>query len=122
MYSVSVESDFDAAHYLRGYGGKCESLHGHRFRVVVTVIGRRLNKTGIVYDFTELKRQLGAVLARLDHRCLNEVPPFDRINPSSENIARTIYKWLRPGISVPGVKLASVEVWESPQSRAVYSP
>ncbi|MCX8126254.1 MAG: 6-carboxytetrahydropterin synthase QueD [Dehalococcoidia bacterium] len=122
MYAVSVERDFDAAHYLRGYGGKCEALHGHRFRVIVTVTGRRLNKAGIVYDFTELKRQLDPVLARLDHKCLNEVPPFDRINPSSENLARTIYRWLRPSVSGAGVRLASVEVWESPQSRAVYSP
>ncbi|MEW6141729.1 MAG: 6-carboxytetrahydropterin synthase QueD [Chloroflexota bacterium] len=122
MYFVSVEREFDAAHYLRGYGGKCENMHGHRFRVVVTLAGRRLNKIGIVYDFTGLKRLLEPVLAKLDHKCLNEVPPFDRINPSSENIARTIYNWLKPHFHGDGVTLASVEVWESPQSRAVYSP
>ncbi len=122
MYMVSVEREFDAAHYLRDYGGRCENLHGHRFRVVVTVAGSRLNRIGIVYDFTELKRRLEPVLARLDHKCLNEVPPFDRINPSSENIARTIYRWLKPHFRGAGVTLASVEVWESPQSRAVYSP
>jgi len=122
MYLVSVEREFDAAHYLRDYGGKCESLHGHRFRVVVTAAGSRLNKVGIVYDFTDLKRLLEPVLVKLDHKCLNEVPPFDRINPSSENIARTIYNWLKPHFRGAGVALASVEVWESPQSRAVYSP
>jgi 2-amino-4-hydroxy-6-hydroxymethyldihydropteridine diphosphokinase/queuosine biosynthesis protein QueD len=122
MYTISVERDFDAAHYLREYGGKCENLHGHRFRVIVSVSGTRLNKIGIVFDFTELKKLLDPVLAKLDHKCLNEVAPFDKINPSSENLARTIYDWLKPNLPDKGVKLSSVEVWESPQSRAVYTP
>jgi len=121
MYQVSVEGHFDAAHYLRNYGGKCENLHGHRFKVVVSLKAAKLNKVGLAYDFVELKRHLGEVLARFDHTSLNEVPPFDKINPSSENIAVTIYDELKGRFS-GGVTLSSVEVWESPESRVIYSP
>jgi 6-pyruvoyltetrahydropterin/6-carboxytetrahydropterin synthase len=121
MYQVSVEGHFDAAHFLREYGGKCENLHGHRFKVVVSLKATRLNKIGLAYDFVELKRHLGEVLSRFDHTSLNEVPPFDKINPSSENIAATIYDELKGRFS-GGVTLSSVEVWESPESRVTYSP
>ncbi len=121
MYQISVEGHFDAAHYLRDYGGKCENLHGHRFKVVVSLNAVKLNKTGLAYDFTELKRHLGEVLARFDHTSLNDVPPFDKINPSSENIAMAIYDELKGRFS-GGVALATVEVWESPESRVTYSP
>jgi 6-pyruvoyltetrahydropterin/6-carboxytetrahydropterin synthase len=120
MYQVSVEGHFDAAHYLRDYGGKCENVHGHRFKVVVSLKAAKLNKIGLAYDFVELKRHLGEVLARFDHTSLNDVPPFDKINPSSENIAVTIYDELKGRFS-GGVSLASVEVWESPESRVTYS-
>jgi 6-pyruvoyltetrahydropterin/6-carboxytetrahydropterin synthase len=121
MYQVSVEGHFDAAHYLRDYGGKCENVHGHRFKVVVSLRVKKLNKIGLAYDFVELKRHLGEVLARFDHTSLNDVPPFDKINPSSENIAATIYEQLKGRFS-EGVSLLSVEVWESPESRVAYSP
>lgn len=122
MYRVSVRQHFDAAHYLRDYRGKCERLHGHRFEVVVTLKAAGLNEIGIAYDFTELKKHLGTVLGRFDHACLNEIQPFDRINPSSENIAATIYKELAPALEGEPVAIASVEVWESPESWASYSP
>mgnify|MGYP001079074627 CR=1 FL=1 len=122
MYQVSIEQHFDAAHFLRGYRGKCEALHGHRFRVVVTVKAAEVDGVGIAYDFVELKQQLGGILSKFDHTCLNEVPPFDKINPSSENIAATIYNELQPKLAGAPVSLACVEVWESPQSGVVYSP
>ncbi len=122
MYQVSVEQHFDAAHYLRGYQGKCEALHGHRFRVVVKVTTSRVDDVGMAYDFTELKRHLGDILSRFDHTCLNDASPFDNINPSSENIATTIYSELQPKLADVPVSLASVEVWESPQSGVAYSP
>jgi len=121
MYQVSVEGHFDAAHFLRDYGGKCENVHGHRFKVVVGLKAAKLNKVGLAYDFVELKRHLGEVLSRFDHTSLNEVSPFDKINPSSENIAATIYDQLKGRFS-GGVTLSSVEVWESPESRVTYSP
>ena len=120
MYQVSVRKHFDAAHYLRGYGGKCEEMHGHRFEVVVGVEAEGLNDIGIAFDFAELKKSLGEVLARFDHVCLNEISPFDAINPSSENIATTIYQELVGRLS--RVVVSRVEVWESPESRVAYIP
>ncbi|MCK5434164.1 MAG: 6-carboxytetrahydropterin synthase QueD [Dehalococcoidales bacterium] len=122
MYRISVEQHFDAAHFLRGYQGKCEALHGHRFRAVVKVKASRLNDIGIACDFVELKRYLGDILSRFDHTCLNDVPPFDKINPSSENIASTIYNELQTRLAGVPVSLSCVEVWESPQSGVAYSP
>jgi 6-pyruvoyltetrahydropterin/6-carboxytetrahydropterin synthase len=122
MYEISVEKDFDAAHFLRGYQGKCEALHGHRFKVVVTVRTDKLNDIGLGYDFTELKQRLGEVVARFDHTCLNDIVPFKRINPSSENIATTIYKELKRKLKGAPVAITAIEVWESPQSRITYRP
>jgi len=121
MYQVSVEQHFDAAHYLRNYHGKCESLHGHRFKVVVNLKATKLNEIGLAYDFVKLKQYLGEIITRFDHTCLNDIPPFDRLNPSSENIATTIYDQLKQ--LFPGeVILSSIAVWESPQSCITYSP
>jgi len=120
MYTLTVEEHFDAAHALRGYKGKCENLHGHRFRVVVKVAAAQLDDIGLAYDFTELKGKLNAVLERFDHTTLNETPPFNEINPSSENIARTIYEELKAALKEESVKLEAVEVWESPTSGAEY--
>ena len=122
MYEITVEMDFDAAHALRGYQGKCETLHGHRFKVVATVKGNKLDEIGLAYDFTLLKKHLGEILAKYDHTNLNEVPPFNRINPSSENIAATIYKELKKKLTGAPVSLDNIEVWESPQSRVTYRP
>ena len=122
MYQVSVEQHFDAAHYLRGYRGKCETMHGHRFRVVVNIKASVVDDIGIAYDFADLKRHLRDILASLDHTCLNDMPPFDTINPSSENIATRIYNELKPKLAGDPVSLASVEVWESPHQGIVYSP
>jgi len=122
MYEISVEQHFDAAHFLRGYRGKCEALHGHRFRVVVKIKSSRVNDIGIAYDFVELKQHLRDILAKFDHTCLNDVPPFDKINPSSENIASTIYNELQPKLVGAPVSLSCVEVWESPQTGVVYTP
>jgi len=122
MYEISVEKDFDAAHFLRGYQGKCEALHGHRFKVAATVRTDKLNDIGLGYDFTELKRNLDEVLARFDHTCLNDITPFKRLNPSSENIATTIYRELKRKLKGAPVVITAIEVWESPQSRVTYRP
>ena len=122
MYEVSVEQHFDAAHFLRGYQGKCEALHGHRFKVVVRIKSSVVNDIGIAYDFVELKQHLRDILAKFDHTCLNDVPPFDKTNPSSENIASTIYNELQPNLVGAPVSLSSVEVWESPQTGVSYTP
>ena len=122
MYQVSVEQHFDAAHFLRGYRGKCETVHGHSFRVVVKIRASGVDDIGIAYDFTDLKRHLGDIVARFDHTSLNDEPPFDKINPSSENIAATIYNELKPKLAGAPVSLVSVEGWESPRQGVAYSP
>ena len=76
MYQISVEQHFDAAHFLRGYQGKCEALHGHRFRVVIKIKASGVDNIGVAYDFIVLKQHLGDILARFDHTCLNDVPPL----------------------------------------------
>ena len=122
MYEISVEKHFDAAHYLRGYKGKCEALHGHRFRVVAKIRATQLNDIGLAFDFTELKQHLDAILSRFDHTCINEVPPFDKINASSENIATTIFDELQRKLAGAPVSVSCVEVWESPVTGVAYSP
>jgi 6-pyruvoyltetrahydropterin/6-carboxytetrahydropterin synthase len=119
MYRINVRRHFDAAHALRGYQGKCENLHGHRYEVVVGIERHELDDTGLAYDFTLLKRELDAILERYDHHNLNETPPFDEINPSAENIAHTIYQELKERLPEPGLKY--VEAWESPDAWATYS-
>ncbi len=122
MYEISVERHFDAAHFLRGYKGKCEALHGHRFKVVARVSAPGLDDIGLAYDFTDLKQHLDDILSRFDHTCLNEVPPFDEINPSSENIAATIYDELGRRLAAAPLSLSGVEVWESPNTGVTYRP
>jgi 6-pyruvoyltetrahydropterin/6-carboxytetrahydropterin synthase len=122
MYELFVEEHFDAAHRLRNYQGKCETLHGHRYKVVVRVQADKLDKSGMAYDFSQLKRYLRGVLSRFDHAYLNEAPPFDKIEPSCENLAATIHSELQLHFSESPVKLACVEVWESPTSGVAYCP
>ena len=122
MYEISVESHIDAAHYLRDYKGKCENLHGHRYKIVVKVSAEKLNDIGLAYDFTDLKKHLNDILARYDHTCLNDVPPFDKINASSENLAATIYKELKKKLAKAPVTLTAVEAWETPNQWVTYMP
>ena len=122
MYQLFVEEHFDAAHRLRKYHGKCENLHGHRYKVIARVEANKLDDSGLAYDFAQLKHHLREILASFDHAYLNEVPPFDQIEPSCENLAATIYSKLQPCFSALPVTLASVEVWESPTTGVVYRP
>jgi 6-pyruvoyltetrahydropterin/6-carboxytetrahydropterin synthase len=132
MFEISVEKSFEAAHYLRDYQGKCENMHGHRYTVVVKVSATQLNEIGLAYDFTDLKAHLGKILERYDHTCLNDVPPFDKINPSAENLAAEIYKELKDKLAKDpsyakasegkGIKLVSVGVWENPNQGVEYKP
>ena len=122
MYEISVEKHFDAAHYLRGYQGKCEEMHGHRYRVVVKVKAEKLNDIGLAYDFTDLKRYLKEVIGRFDHICLNDIPPFEKLNPTAENIAATIYQELGEKLKEEPVTLVSVAAWESPEQGVTYCP
>ncbi len=120
MYELIVEASFSAAHNLRGYEGACENLHGHNWRVEAVVASDRLDGLGMALDFKKLKSALKGVLDRLDHKYINEVPPFDKENPTAENISRFIYIELSKAAKGLGVKVARVRVWESDNASAVY--
>ncbi len=119
-WRLTITQDFSASHQLRNYGGKCEHMHGHNFGVEVCVEGSKLDdKVHYLMDFKELKRRTKDVLEKLDHKHLNEVCPFDDINPSSENLAMFIYSELKPAMP-EGVILAWVSVSEKESSKATY--
>jgi len=120
MFELSIEQQFSAAHQLRGYKGKCESIHGHNWRVQVTVSSNKLNDIGIVIDFKELKEIVSEVISPLDHALLNDVFPFTEINPSSENIARWIFESMKKRLRKKGCNITSVTVWENETSSATY--
>jgi 6-pyruvoyltetrahydropterin/6-carboxytetrahydropterin synthase len=120
-YELFITAEFSAAHNLRNYKGKCERLHGHNWRVDLRLAGSRLNKEGMLLDFVEAKHILAEVLDPFDHAYLNEAPPFDRLNPSSENLARVIAGAVARRVP-RGVRVASVTCWESTRCAATYTP
>jgi 6-pyruvoyltetrahydropterin/6-carboxytetrahydropterin synthase len=119
MYELQIVSHFSAAHQLRNFQGRCEALHGHNWRVEVTVRGDELDEADILLDFGYLKKLTAETLDDLDHAFLNDIPAFSRQNPSSELIARHIFQSLAPRLPQQ-VHLKSVSVWESEGSRASY--
>ena len=121
MYHVTIETHFAAAHYLRNYHGRCENLHGHNWKIEVTVSSDKLDAAGMALDFSILKKETKAILEQLDHRNLNEIEPFTKINPSSENIAHFLFKQLTQTLRDYPVSLTCVTVWESQNSKASYS-
>jgi 6-pyruvoyltetrahydropterin/6-carboxytetrahydropterin synthase len=124
MYEVSVDESFAAAHNLRNYHGKCEDLHGHNYKVRVTLAGKELDASGLLYDFVHLKHAIQGVIRSLDHKYLNELKPFDALNPSAENIARYIYDETSKQLlkAANGAGVASVTVWETDSAAATYRP
>lgn len=124
MYTLTVEGNFSSAHQLRGYRGKCENLHGHNWKVVLSVRGEELDGTGLLIDFTELKAMLRGITDELDHRNINDLPYFAECNPSSENIARYIAERFRAALTAGGyskIGMDSVTVWESDTSRCTFT-
>jgi len=118
-YKITVESYFSAAHRLKEYKGKCENLHGHNWKVQVSIARQKLDKIGMVCDFTEAKRILSDILAGLDHQELGRLPDFKKKNPTSEHIAEFIFRNFKKAIKAP-LKIVSVSVWETPTSCATF--
>src|SRR5579862_3288078 len=102
MFEVSVEYTFAAGHALRGYKGKCENVHGHNYKVQMVVAGEQLDSTGLLMDFVEIRKTIKVLVERLDHHFLNDLAPFDKINPSAENIAKYFFDELDPQIQGHG--------------------
>ncbi|HEX7475243.1 MAG TPA: 6-carboxytetrahydropterin synthase QueD [Dehalococcoidales bacterium] len=122
MYEIVVEQQIESAHYLRGYKGKCENVHGHTYGIIVRLKAAKLNEIGLVYDFTDVKRLLDAVLDKYDHKLLNDIPPFDKINPSAENIAATVSREVQSKLVGAPVTVKAVEVWENTRQGIVFTP
>jgi 6-pyruvoyltetrahydropterin/6-carboxytetrahydropterin synthase len=123
MYEVTVEETFAAGHALRNYHGKCENLHGHNYRIQVTLQGAGLDSIGLLVDFVQVKKLLKTVVDRLDHQFLNDLAPFDVLNPSAENMAKYFYDEINGGLSRDdGVTLRRIKVWETDTTSATYSP
>jgi len=120
-YELIVKADFGAAHSLRQYKGKCERLHGHNWRLDICLAADGLNADDMVIDFVDAKAIIGDVLKRYDHYHLNDVPPFDKVNPTSENIARVIAEEIRRRLP-EGVRLARLTAWEGDANGATYIP
>jgi 6-pyruvoyltetrahydropterin/6-carboxytetrahydropterin synthase len=123
MYQLTKSIYFDAAHQLRDYPGKCANLHGHTYKLEICVAGEKLTDNGMLYDFFDMKKLLQSVVDQLDHKFINEIPPFDEINPTAENMACFIYQTLKRQLVAqnPQVYLKYVQIWETPTSSALYS-
>ena len=121
MFEVAVEQTFAAGHALRNYKGKCENVHGHNFKVRVVIEGEKLDETGLLVDFLDVKAAMQTIIDRLDHVFLNEVEPFDIKNPSAENIAEYFYSEIERSLkSVVPVRVREVKVWETDIQSATY--
>jgi len=126
MFEVTVEQTFAAGHALREYKGKCENVHGHNYRVQITVEGEKLNRIGLLVDFVELKKAVREVADRLDHQFINDLEPFTVINPSAENMAKYFYDEVSRRLefqnSEAPSRVSQIKVWETDTSIAVYRP
>ena len=126
MFEVTVEQTFAAGHALREYKGKCENVHGHNYRVQITVEGEELNRIGLLVDFVDLKRAVREVVGILDHQFINDLEPFTSVNPSAENLAKYFYEEVSRRIDFEAfgapARLSQVKIWETDTSMAVYRP
>ena len=123
MFEVTVEETFSSGHYLRNYKGKCENPHGHNYKVLVTLQGRELDKAGLLLDFKDLKQVMRAVVGKLDHQMINDIPPFTEVNPSAENLAKYFYEECNTGLKTVTngrVSVKAVTMFETDTTNATY--
>ena len=121
MFVLKIVTDFASAHSLRNYPGDCSRLHGHNWGVEVMVFSNKLDETGIAIDFREIKKQTKVVAKRLDHQYLNEIKPFDALNPTAENIAKYFFDEVGLLINNQDAKVKEVTIWETPRASVTYS-
>ena len=114
LHEVMIQMSFSSAHYLRNYAGKCANLHGHNYKVEVHARGRKLDQIGMLIDFSELKAATGKVVDYLDHRNINDLPPFDReINSTAEEIAAYFLREVGAQINNDRIQVYKVRIWET---------
>jgi len=122
MFQISVDESFSSGHALRGYKGKCENPHGHNYKVRITFEGPELDSIGLLVDFSHLKRVMREIIGGVDHKYLNDLAPFDTINPSAENLAKYFFDETKRQMNATpqGARIASVTVWETDTASATY--
>ncbi|RKX61212.1 MAG: 6-carboxytetrahydropterin synthase QueD [Thermodesulfobacteriota bacterium] len=121
MFKLKIQDYFSSAHYLRNYQGTCENLHGHNWKVELVVEGAKLNEIDLLIDFKELKKILKNILTELDHKLLNDLPYFQKNNPSSERIAKYIFEKAKEKlIDYPNIKVKEVTVFETDKASVTY--
>jgi 6-pyruvoyltetrahydropterin/6-carboxytetrahydropterin synthase len=120
MFILKIVTDFSSAHSLRDYPGDCANMHGHNWKVEVLVSSKELDESGMVIDFRKIKQQTKKVISKLDHRYLNEVKPFDKVNPTAENLAKYLYEEIDKNITNDKVIVYKVIVWENSRYSASY--
>lgn len=120
-YSMKIVTDFAAAHLLRGYEGPCSRLHGHNWKVEVEVIAQALDEVGMGLDFKLIKDSTRRLVGDLDHRNLNDIPPFDQVNPTAENIAAYLYSSLSDELNDGRVSVNAVTLWETERACVRYT-
>ena len=120
-YTLTVLTEFSASHILRGHPGPCSRLHGHNWKVEAEVVANTLNDIDLAIDFQDIKAALRAITEQLDHRHLNDLPPFDRVNPTAEQIARHIHQRLATALGGAGVCVSAITIWETDRAKVRYS-
>ena len=120
-FRMKVVTEFAAAHLLRGYPGVCSRLHGHNWKVDVEVIAGELDEIGMGMDFRDIKAATNELIGALDHRNLNDIPPFDEINPTAENISAYIFKGLSEKLDDERVNVHAVTIWETDRASVTYT-
>ncbi|NOX88703.1 MAG: 6-carboxytetrahydropterin synthase QueD [Calditrichaeota bacterium] len=120
MYKLAIETMISASHFLSDYRGPCQRIHGHNWKIQVEITGDQLNKTGMVIDFKDLSDLTWSVVGKYDHQSLNELPPFDRMNPTAENMARYFFKEIDK-ILPAGVKMRAIRLWETDKYMVEYT-
>ena len=121
VYTIRIITDFAAAHLLRGYEGECSRLHGHNWKVEVEVTATALDEVGMGVDFKDIKASTREVIGAMDHRNLNDLPPFDKINPTAENLAAHIYKTLGEKLNDERAQVSAVTIWETERACVKYT-
>ena len=120
-YTLRVLTDFASAHTLRDYPGQCANMHGHNWKVEAEVEAETLDDTGMAVDFKVVKSAAREIAGQLDHRYLNDVPPFDTVNPTAENLARWFFREMAERLNRPGLRVSALTLWETDRACVRYS-
>jgi 6-pyruvoyltetrahydropterin/6-carboxytetrahydropterin synthase len=121
MYTLKVVSDFASAHTLRDYPGACSRMHGHNWKVEAEVEATALDAVGMGVDFKVIKSAVRVLTDQLDHRYLNEIAPFDNVNPTAENIAAHLFRGLSQALNDDRIRVKAITLWETERACVRYT-